>query len=130
MKSMYRRFEQFVLVGVCVTVILMGVLVNPASAGGGGNFILSAQSNSIWVLNKSSRKMMFMQIEEEEVWKSHTTTIPAGFDIDKCRLEAVGGRGTSVFLYDKSSGKVTLFKAMKDHTIHQFQVVDAGADLK
>jgi hypothetical protein len=127
---MYRRFEQFVLVTVCVTLILMGVLVNPASACSGGNFILSAQSNSIWVLNKSSRKMMFIQLEEKEVWKSHTITIPAGFDMEKCKLEAVGGRGTSVFLYDKTSGKVTLYKVKKDHTIHQFPVVDAGADLK
>jgi len=130
MKSLYRKFEQFVLGTVCIAVMLMGVLVNPASAGDGGTFIFSAQSNNIWVLNKSNRKMMFIQLEEEEVWKSSATTIPAGFDMEKCKLEAVGGRGTSVFLYDKSSGKVTLYKVQKDHTIHQFHVVDAGADLK
>jgi hypothetical protein len=105
--------------------------INAAFAEGEGNLIFSAESNSIWVLNTSTKKMIFVQFEEpDKVWKSNQITVPMDFNLDKCVLEAVGARGTSVFLFDKSSGMTTLYKVKSDHSIAAFQNVNIGADLK
>jgi hypothetical protein len=131
MKTLCRRLEQFVLVTVCMSIIVVGVLVNRASAESGDRFVLSAVSNSAWILNKSNGKMIFIRFQEkDELWKSNVVTIPAGFNVDQCTLMAVGSRGTSVFLTDQASGKITFYEVKKNFSVEQFQVVDAGADLK
>ena len=119
-----------VLVGFVVCV-LSSSSVNVASAESGKNFVVSALSNSAWILNKSSKKLMFIQFQkEDEVWKSHPVTVPANVDIDNCALQAAGGRGTCVFLYDSSSGIITFYEVKKDHSIKAYMVVDTKADLK
>ena len=131
MKTYCGKCAKFALVMMCVAMMLAGVLMDRASAESGDNFILSAVSNSAWILNKSNGKMMFIRFQEkDELWKSNIVTIPAGFNVDKCVLVAVGSRGTSVFLTDQASGKMTFYNVKKDFSVEQFQVVDAGADLK
>lgn len=131
MKTYCGKCAKFALVMMCVAMMLAGVLMDRASAESGDNFILSAVSNSAWILNKSNGKMMFIRFQEkDELWKSNVVTIPAGFNVDKCALVAVGSRGTSVFLTDQASGKMTFYNVKKDFSVEQFQVVDVGADLK
>jgi len=121
---------------ICLFTFLMMCLisimsVSIASAESEDNFIFSAQSNSIWVLNKSTRKMIFLQFKEpDEIWKSNQVTIPVDFNLAKCVLKAVGSRGTCVFLYDKFSGMTTFYKAKKDHSVLKYIVVNIEEDLK
>jgi hypothetical protein len=106
-------------------------LMNSAFADEGSNLKFSAESNSIWVLNTSTKKLIFVQFEEpHKTWESTPITVPVDFNLDKCVLKAVGARGTSVFLFDKSSGKTTLYKVKSDHSVASFQVVDVSAYLK
>ena len=119
-----------VLVGFVVCVFSSS-LVSVASAESGKNFVVSAVSNSAWVLNKLSKKLMFVQFQkQDEVWKSHPVTVPANVDLDHCALQAAGGRGTCVFLYDLASGIVTFYEVKKDHSIKEYMIVDTKADLK
>jgi hypothetical protein len=119
-----------VLVGFVVCVFSSS-LVNVASAESGKNFIVSAVSNSAWILNKVSRKLMFIQYQkEDEVWKSHPVTVPANMDLDNCALQATGGRGSCVFLYDTASGIITFYEVKKDHSVKEYMIVDTKADLK
>ena len=118
-------------------VLLLGaalLVLNPiiaSSAESQGNFIFSALSNSIWVLNKSTRKIIFVQFKKPDaIWKSNQVTVPVDFNLDKCVLKAVGGRGTSVFLYDKSSAMATFYQVKKDHSVDKFMMVNIGEDLK
>jgi hypothetical protein len=105
--------------------------MNTAFADDHGKLIFSAESNSIWVLNTSTKKLIFVQFEEpNKTWESTPITVPIEFNLDKCVLKAVGVRGTSVFLYDTSSGKITLYKVKGDHTIASFKMVDVSANLK
>jgi hypothetical protein len=57
------------------------------------------------------------------------TTIPVEFNLNKCIIKAVGIRGTSAFLFDKSSGSITLFSA-DDDSIKTFLVGNLKEDLK
>lgn len=128
MKKLYRAFCAFTLLAMSVTVL---VFVNTAYAESGDDFIYSSQSNSIWVLSKSTRKMIYVQFAKEDaLWKSNQVPVPANFNLDKCVLKAVGSRGGSVFLCDKSSGMITLYQVNKDQSVRQFRVVDVGKDLK
>ena len=128
MKKLYTAFCAFTLLAMSVTLL---VFVNTAYAESGDDFIYSSQSNSIWVLSKSTRKMIYVQFAKEDaLWKSNQVPVPANFNLDKCVLKAVGSRGGSVFLYDKSSGMVTLYQVKKDRSVRQFRVVDVGKDLK
>ena len=128
MKKFCTGIGVFALLMMCVISVIR---VGTASAESGDNFIFSAQSNSIWVLNKSTKQMIFVQFQKEDkVWKSNQVTVPASFNLDKSVLKAVGGRGTSVFLYDKASGMTTLYRVNKDHSVAKYTVVDTGKDLK
>jgi hypothetical protein len=82
-------------------------------------------------MNTSTKKLIFYQFEEpDKVWKSNQITVPMDFNLDKCVIKAVGVRGTSVFLFDKSSGMTTLYKVKNDHSIESYQLVNIGGDLK
>lgn len=75
--------------------------------------------------------MIFVQFKKPDaIWKSNQVTVPVDFNLDKCALKAVGGRGTSVFLYDKSSAMTTFYQVNKDHSVNEFKVVNIGEDLK
>jgi len=94
------------------------------------DLMFSAMSNSIWVLKKSTRKLIFIQFKSKtKTWKSNPIEVPQEFNLDECELVAVGSRGTSVHLYDKSSGLITLFDVAKNHTVTIFSVVNASNEL-
>lgn len=128
MKKLIGLIAAFALLFLCLNSLNF---INSAFAEGEGNLIFSAESNSIWVLNTSTKKMIFVQFEEpDKVWKSNQITVPMDFNLDQCVLKAVGARGTSVFLFDKSSGMTTLYKVKSDHSVVAFQNVNIGGDLK
>jgi hypothetical protein len=57
----------------------------------GEKFLTAGSYINIWVLNKETRKMMFVSFQEaDELWKSQVVTIPPQFDLDKCALSAAG----------------------------------------
>ena len=122
--------------GLVVVTLLVTSGINVPSvsvsyAENGDNFICSALSNSIWILNKSTKKLMFVKfLEADELWKSYPVIVPSSFDLEKCMLESVGSRGGSVFLCDRSSGMTTLYQVKKDRSVQQFLVVNTGEDLK
>jgi hypothetical protein len=114
-----------------MTFVISTVFVSIASAEGEGNLMFSAQSNCIWVLNKSERKMIFLKFEKpDSVWKSNQVTVPVNFNLDKCEIKAVGSRGGSVFLYDKSLGMITIYKVNKDHSVESYMVVKIEEDFR
>jgi hypothetical protein len=103
----------------------------PAAAESDSDYLFSSQSNNTWVLHKSTRKMILVNFEKaDNIWKSDIITIPDGFNLDKCVITAVGIRGTSVFLFDKSSSFITLFSAKDDGSIKAFPVGELKEDLK
>jgi len=105
--------------------------MNVAFAEDEGNFIFSAQSNSIWVLNTSTKKLIFVQFKKpDNIWKSNQITVPIDFNLNKCVLKAVGSRGSFAFLCDRSSGMTTFYEVKKDHSIEAYIVVNVGEDLK
>ena len=94
------------------------------------DFLFSPMSNSIWVLKKSTRKLIFIQFQKkEEIWKSNAILIPPEFNPNECGLFAVGSRGTAVHLYDKSSGLITFYDVEKDHSVRTFPIVNTSGDL-
>ncbi len=128
MKKLCTMIGVFNFLMMCLISVMF---VSIASAESEGNLIFSAQSNSIWALNKSTRKMIFIQfIKPDTIWKSNQVNVLTYFNLNKCVLKAVGGRGTSVFLYDKSSGMTTFYQVQKDHSVNEFVVINIGEDLK
>ena len=104
---------------------------NSAFAESESDFLFSAQSNSIWTLKKSTRKLIFMKFEKHNItWKSNTIIVPPEFSLNESELRSVGARGTAVFLCDKSSGLITFFSVQKDHSIESYIVVSVDEDLK
>lgn len=103
----------------------------PAAAQTDADFMFSSLSNNTWVLQKSTRKMILVSFEKsEKIWKSEVITIPAEFNLDRCAITAVGMRGTSVFLFDESSSRMTLYSAADDGTIKTYPTIDLKDDLK
>ena len=96
-----------------------------------GNFLFSSISNNIWALDKSTRQLILVNFEKsDEIWKSQPLIIPEGFNLNECKLKAVGVRGTAVFLADTSSGLVTFYDAQKNGTVMKFKVVNIKEELK
>jgi len=82
-------------------------------------------------LKKSTRKLILVNFEKTNyIWKSKVITIPVEFNLNECTIKAVGLRGTSVFLFDKASGLITLFSADDDGSIKTFLVGNIKEDLK
>jgi hypothetical protein len=128
MKKLIGLIAAFTLLLLCLSNLNF---TNAAFAESEGNFIFSAESNSIWALNTSTKKLIFVQFKKpDKVWKSNQITVPIDFNLDKCLLKAVGARGTSAFLYDRSSGMTTFYEVKKDHSIEAYKVVNIGEDLK
>ena len=97
----------------------------------GEKFLTAGSYINMWVLNKETRKMMFVSFQEANtLWKSQVVTIPPQFDLDKCALSAAGGRGKAVFLHDSSSGMTTMFLVDKNHTVVQFMDFNGAIELQ
>ena len=111
-------FRKLVIVGICVSCLFLIAVPNVKDTGlaeSGDKYIVSVLSNGGWVLNKVSRKLMFFRYTDlEETWSTNPIVLPQGIDLNNCVLQAVGSRGTSVFLYDKSSHVIRLYQAIKN----------------
>lgn len=129
---MSRRTLITVNVLVCFVICALGLgLGSKASAQFGDKFIVSFQSNSGWVINKATRKLMFFQYTKKAtVWKSNQQILPADVDLDNCVLQSVGSRGAAVFLYDKSAGVVRFFQVLKDGSFMPYPAVSLEMETK
>ena len=128
---MKKAYTLIILSELLMTFAIGMISADGASAENAGNLMFSAHSNSVWVINKSTRKMIFIRfLNEDDIWKSNDVSIQADFNLDKCTLRAVGARGASAFLCDTSSGLITIYQAQKDHTILKSKVVNVQTYLK
>lgn len=117
---------------VAFTLCALGLIsINTTSAQSGDDIMVSFQSNSGWILSKTSRKLMFFRYSDENVvWTTLPMTLPANIDLSDCILDCVGSRGTAVFLYDRTNRMIWFFQAIKDRTIRQYVHVDAAAQVR
>ena len=107
------------------------IFINTTSAQSGEDILVSFESNSGWILNKSARKLMFFKyLKHNEVWKSNAVTLPPNIDLNNCILDCVGSRGAAVFLFDKTSDTIYFFQVLKDHSIMEYTNFDVKAYLK
>ena len=126
--------KQYSIVGALVCLFVVVSCFGFTGTGytkGGEKFLTAGSYINIWVLNKGTRKMMFVSFQEANtLWKSQVVTIPPQFDLDKCILSAAGGRGKAVFLHDSSSGMTTMFLVDKNHTVVQFMDFNGAIELQ
>jgi len=117
---------------ICISVLILSLtIVDVAWAQRGENFIVAIRHSSMWAVNKSTRKLMFLKYQEEnKVWKSDQITVPTDIDLNNTLLLATGREGPQVFLYDKASGFVTFYEVKKDRSIKKYISVDLASDLK
>ena len=125
--------KTFIMTAICV--LLVSVVIQTGGSqvvwAEEGNFLFSSISNNTWALDKSTRQLILVNFEKpDQVWKSNPIIIPDSFDLSACRLEAVGIRGTAVFLIDTSGGLVTFYDAKDDGSIKAFKVVNIKESLK
>jgi hypothetical protein len=116
---MHRKTFTTAIVLVCFLIFVVGPsLSDTASAQVGDKFIVSLTSNSGWVINKATRKVMFFKYTRKAtVWKSNLLILPADIDLDNCVLQSVGD---AAFLYDKSSDMIRFYKPLKDGSLMPF----------
>jgi hypothetical protein len=119
---MNRRNVMVVGALVIFTLCVVGsAFTGTALAQYGEDIMVSFESNSGWILSKETRKLMFFRyVEPDEVWTSNTTTLPSNIDLTNSVLKCVGSRGNAVFLYDRTSGIIHFFQALKDRSILQY----------
>ena len=117
---------------ICISVLVFSLtIVDSAWAQSEGNFIVAIKHSSMWAVNKSTRKLMFLKYQDEnKVWKSDQITVPTDVDLNNTLLIATGSEATQVFLYDKASGLVTFYEVQKDRSIKKYINVDLASDLK
>jgi hypothetical protein len=117
---------------LCITLFVFCLIfIKTTSAQSGEDILVSFESNSGWILNKSARKLMFLKYtKHNEVWKSNAVTLTPNIDLNNCTLQAVGSRGNAVFLFDKTSDTIYFFQVLKDHSIMEYVNFDVKAYLK
>jgi hypothetical protein len=103
-----------------VSLAILVKSINVGFAQSEDRFVSSVLDNSLWILDKSNRKMMFVRLEKKnELWKSDFFTIPDELSINKCQLYAFGRRGQAVLAFDTSSGTGIVYKIKGDKTIEK-----------
>ncbi len=129
---MIKKFVAWVGSIICISVLVLSLtIVDVAWAQRGENFIVAIRHSSMWAVNKSTRKLMFLKYQEEnKVWKSDQITVPTDIDLNNTLLLATGREGTQVFVYDQASGLVTFYEVQKDRSIKKYISVDLANDLK
>jgi hypothetical protein len=106
-------------------------MVDVVSAQVNETFISTAYLNNMWILNKATRKLIFIQFKaDDKIWKSEPITIPKNFNVQSCILTYAGARGDHVFLLDQSSGMTTIFEAKSNHKVEKWLDFDAGKELQ
>jgi hypothetical protein len=117
---------------LCITLFVFCLtFIKTTSAQSGEDILVSFESNSGWILNKSARKLMFFKYtKHNEVWKSNAVTLPANIDLNNCILDCVGSRGNAVFLFDKTSDTIYFSQVLKDHSIMEYTNFDVKSYLK
>ncbi|MGD8435614.1 MAG: hypothetical protein PVI73_15965 [Syntrophobacterales bacterium] len=130
--AMIKKFAARVGSIICISALVFSLtIVDVAWAQSGDNFIVAIRHSSMWAVNKSTRKLMFLKYQEEnKVWKSDPITVPTDVDLNNTSLIATGREGTQVFLYDQASGFITFYEVQKDRSIKKFVNVDLATDLK
>jgi hypothetical protein len=130
--AMIKKFVAWVGSIICISVLVLSLtIVDVAWAQRGENFIVAIRHSSMWAVNKSTRKLMFLKYQEEnKVWKSDQITVPTDIDLNNTLLLATGREGTQVFVYDQASGLVTFYEVQKDRSIKKYISVDLANDLK
>jgi len=123
---MKRRNSMVVGALVVFTLCVVGfAFIGTALAQNGEDLMVSFESNSGWVLSKETRKMMFFRYSDENVvWTTNPITLSNNIDLNNSTLDCVGSRGTAVFLFDRTSGLIHFFQALKNRSIMQY--VDFG----
>ena len=116
---MNRRTLAKVSAMVCMLILVLVLSMGDiASAQVGDKFIVSLKSNTGWIINKTTRKVMFFKYTRKAtLWKSNLQILPADIDLDNCVLQSVGD---AAFLYDKSSGVIRFYQPLKDGSIMAF----------
>ena len=119
-----------VLLGLFVVVACFG-FSGTGYTESGKKFLTAGSYINIWILNKETRKIMFVSFQEQdELWKSQVATIPSHYDLENCVLSAAGGRGKAVFLHDSLSGMTTMFLVDKNRTVVQYPEVNGAFELR
>ncbi len=112
--------KTFCLFSCVLTCVLLISLVSVVFAQNGNNFMASAAGGSLWVLNKSTRRLMFVQFTgKDKIWKSLPINIPSNYNVEECRLQSFGRRGVGLLLFDISSGLATAYAVQRDHSIEK-----------
>jgi hypothetical protein len=127
-----RGMVKGVLISVLLLAMGLGLMAGTeAPAWAGEDFLFSAEANNVWVVNKATKKMVFLQFQKEEtIWKSNLVTLPSDLNMDALKIQTVGSRGTSVIVSDNSSGKVTMYTVNDDRSVRKYVTVDIAAELK
>lgn len=123
-----------IVVGTTILLILCGFslsFIDTTSAKYDDDIIVSFESNSGWILSKTTRKLLFLRYTDENVvWTTRPLILPPEIDVNNCILDCTGSRGIAAFLYDRTSHMIYLFQALKDRSIMQYVRFDAKANLK
>jgi hypothetical protein len=128
MKTIHLTKALLICIVVCILSLSQG---DTASANNADQFISVGGYNSIWIIKKTTRKLIFVQFrKKDKLWKSEVVSIPASYDLNHSVLMIAGVKANSVFFQDQSSGITTFFTIKDDHSVEKYLDYDAGEDLK
>lgn len=120
-----KKGVQIIGLFICILIYVVGLAsINVAFGQSDKSYRFSADGNSVWVLNKATRKMMFVRLEKKKTWKSTPFSVPASYNIEYCQFQVVGRRGQAVFLFDTFSGMAAVYRVKSDHSVEKY--IDAG----
>ena len=127
MKTIHLTKALLICIVVCILSLSQG---DTASANNADQFISVGGYNNIWIINKTTRELIFVQFEKKDkLWKSEVVSIPASYDLDHSVWIPAGGKVRSVILQDQSSGMTTFFTIKGDHSVEKYLDYNAGEDL-
>jgi len=118
--SMKRVVTIVVLIMCIMSLVLFVKSVNLGFAQNEERFVSSVLNNSMWILDKSNRKMTFVRFEKKgELWKSDSLIVPDELNINDCQIYTFGRAGQAVLIFDTSSGTGIIYKIKGDKTIEK-----------